>query len=279
MTDVSIISQTPKSELSEHDVREIGRSTLDVRNRDDIPIYVRVSKTLGRGQDGYFKIDPGQSERWARHVGRRVSIDVSLFGDDNIDATISHLMGISSGDNKFEMNGGRFRQVTRNFDPITPAPDDLFPVRPDSTEEHIVFKLPIRVGMSVTRDREPFDREEARRAQHREAQKRLDNARRELAEHFDALRIRIGEIKFAQIITQSGGSISGGNLNITAGQADEAKVRGYHWLIELGEAIHKNNEKERKEHERQSRELMNDIEVGIRKSDQAERDERAARTA
>ena len=90
---------------------EAARSTLDVVNRDGGPIYVKVSKTLGEGQDGYFKIEGGQSERWKRHIGRRVTIVVSYFGDDTIEASVDHDMEVSSGGNKFEMNGGDFHQI------------------------------------------------------------------------------------------------------------------------------------------------------------------------
>lgn len=96
---------------SEVNEREVGRSTLDVRNRDDAPVYVKVSKPLGRGQDGYFKIDPGQTERWRRHVGYRVTIKIDFFGDGDADHSHDHRMGISSADNKFEINGGQFVQV------------------------------------------------------------------------------------------------------------------------------------------------------------------------
>lgn len=95
-----------------NDVTEdLGRSTLDVHNRDDTAVWVKVSKTLGRGNDGYFRIEAGATERWRRHVGYRVTIKVDYFGDGDDDVSLDHVMGISSGGNKFEVNGGVFSRV------------------------------------------------------------------------------------------------------------------------------------------------------------------------
>jgi hypothetical protein len=99
-----------------NETEEFGRSTLDVHNRDDAPVWVKVSKTLGRGHDGYFRIEPGATERWRRHVGRRVTIKIDYFGDGDADESCDHTMGISSADNAFEINGGVFSRVGGEFE-------------------------------------------------------------------------------------------------------------------------------------------------------------------
>ncbi len=106
-------------EIASHDLinetnaetEDIGRSTLDVLNRDDVAVWVKVSKTLGRGNDGYFRIEPGATERWRRHVGYRATIKIDYYGDGDADVSYDHKIGISSGENKFEVNGGVFSRV------------------------------------------------------------------------------------------------------------------------------------------------------------------------
>jgi hypothetical protein len=113
------VADRPLPEIASNDfvnktsaeTEDFGRSTLDVHNRDDSAVWVKVSKTLGRGQDGYFRIEPGATERWRRHVGYRVTIKIDYYGDGDADLSYDHKIGISSGENKFEVNGGAFSRV------------------------------------------------------------------------------------------------------------------------------------------------------------------------
>lgn len=58
-------------------ISSLFKSRITVRNRSESTIYVKVSKACGTGQDGYWRIPPGQSESWSRCIYASVKITVS----------------------------------------------------------------------------------------------------------------------------------------------------------------------------------------------------------
>jgi hypothetical protein len=81
----------------------VPRQNLDIKNLDSETHRVKVSKTLGEGQDGWFDIPSGATERWKRHVGYGVTIVVSRLGSEQ---SYTHTMGVSAHDNDYNINGG-----------------------------------------------------------------------------------------------------------------------------------------------------------------------------
>ncbi len=56
------------------------RTDLKIKNIEPETVYIAVSATLGEGQDQYFEMPNGHTESWKRHVGYRVTINVSMDG-------------------------------------------------------------------------------------------------------------------------------------------------------------------------------------------------------
>jgi|GEM_PF-6124280 len=81
----------------------VPRQNLDVKNLDTQTYWVKVSKTLGQGQDQYFAIEPGATERGKRHVAYKVTMTISTDGG-GATGSIEHTMGPSAHDNDYNIN-------------------------------------------------------------------------------------------------------------------------------------------------------------------------------
>lgn len=81
----------------------ISKSRLDVKNNSSITQRVKVSKTLGEGQDGFFEISPGGKESWRRYVYRRVTIRI-----ESTDSSVEHDVRVSTGCNFYVINANGF---------------------------------------------------------------------------------------------------------------------------------------------------------------------------
>ena len=82
----------------------ITKSTIKVKNVGESTAYVKVSKACGTGQDGYWKIKPGDSETWKRCISKRVNIKASESrNDSDIFAAVEHTTNLSSGCNRYDV--------------------------------------------------------------------------------------------------------------------------------------------------------------------------------
>ncbi len=86
------------------------RSRITVTNKDGGTVWVKVSKACGAGQDGYWGIPPGGSEKWMRCVYHRVTIKASNIDHDDagIFASVDHTTAVSTNCNDYWIEGGRF---------------------------------------------------------------------------------------------------------------------------------------------------------------------------
>lgn len=83
-----------------------AKSGVDVTNRQDFSVRVKVTKTCGVGDDDWFTIQAGKTERWSRCVYRKITISLNSPRD-----SINHSVAVLTNGNAFEVNGGRLRQI------------------------------------------------------------------------------------------------------------------------------------------------------------------------
>ena len=77
--------------------------TISVKNKDDGPQNVKISKACGYGDDDYYTIEPEDTEKWSRCVTRRVTIRVEDGG------SLSYIT--APGINDFKVDGGEIKRT------------------------------------------------------------------------------------------------------------------------------------------------------------------------
>jgi len=88
------------------------KSPIEIRNgsTEGIDYYVKISKACGEGQDGYWEIKPGKTERWMRCVYHRVTMKLATFADDaGIIDSYDHIVKYNGHCNTFDVGSGKFK--------------------------------------------------------------------------------------------------------------------------------------------------------------------------
>jgi hypothetical protein len=90
----------------------LSLATIRIKNPGGEPVFVKVSKTRGKGMDGYFEIPPGGEEKWDRYPFFTVTITLSgESSDDGIYYVTDHKVRLTTTCNDFEVAGAILKYV------------------------------------------------------------------------------------------------------------------------------------------------------------------------